>query len=115
MDFTDATLPIMKYLSGFEEFKSVRAYKIYSSDPLPCLMVKQTGNTTIQLLVRADSDIEALDLLQMVGNDLKRNFASVDGINILDIDFQSTPLPDIDEDTQKYEAWCYMNIKYFES
>lgn len=117
MDYLDSTNPIRRFLSQSfdEEFASIQSFKIDSDTPLPCLLVKTIGRQTIQLLVRAENDIEALQLCTDVGNYLKRNFADIEKINVFDIDFQTVPIPDVDEKTKKDEAWCYMRISYFES
>lgn len=117
MDFVDASSSIRKYLKAafFDDFKSFRTWKIEAAAPLPCLLIKTIGKNTIQLLVRSESDIEALDKCTTVGNYLKRNFSGVSGVNIFDMDFQMPPIPNVDEETGKNEAWCYMQIDYFES
>lgn len=116
MDFKNATLPLVQYFQrSLDIFPSIRAYKLDSDVLLPALMIKQVDDTTIQIIVRSNDDIEALELCEFVGNDLKRNFARVTGINIFDIDFQSTPIPDLDEETDDPEAWCYLSINYFEN
>lgn len=117
MDFVDPTTMLVKFFkNSFEDqIKSFRSFKIESGVELPCLKVKTVGNSTIQLLVRADGDIEAAAICTEVANYLKRNHASVEGVNIFDAKFQTIVQPDFDEDTKKPEAWCYMNINYFES
>ncbi|GBD73723.1 putative uncharacterized protein [Tetragenococcus halophilus subsp. halophilus] len=116
MDFVNATLPLVHFFDEtLDLFQSVRANKLDSDAPLPALMIKQVNRTTIQIIVRSDDDIEAMNLCEFIGNDIKRNFDRVKGINIFDIDFQTTPTPDLDEETDKPECWCYLDIKYFEN
>lgn len=117
MDYIDAASSIKDFLKAafFDDFKAFRVWKIEAKAPLPCLMVKTIGRGTIQILVRSENDVEALEKCTEVGNYLKRNFADIDEINVFDIDFQMPPLPDVDETSGKDEAWCYMRINYFEN
>lgn len=117
MDYKDASSSIRNYLKAAfsDEFKAFRTWKIEASAPLPCLLIKTVGKSTIQLLVRSEDDIEALEKCTEIGNYLKRNFSSIEGINVFNIDFQMPPIPDVDDKTGKNEAWCYMSINYFES
>lgn len=117
MDFVDASGSIRSFLKAAfnDEFESYRTWKIEEKAPLPCLLVKTVGKNTIQLLIRSDNDIEALEKCTEVGNYLKRNFAYVDGVNLFDADFQTAPIPDVDDVSGKDEAWCYMRINYFEN
>ncbi|MFM2488859.1 hypothetical protein ABW365_12430 [Enterococcus avium] len=50
-----------------------------------------------------------------VGNYLKRNFSDIEGVNVFDVDFQMSPVPNVDDVSKKDEAWCYMYINYFEN
>ncbi|MGM0215067.1 hypothetical protein [Enterococcus sp. AZ109] len=117
MDYVDASSNIRNYLKAAfsDEFKAFRTWKIEAGAPLPCLLVKTIGKSTIQLIVRSKDDVEALVKCTEVGNYLKRNFADIEGVNVFDIDFQMPPIPNVDEDSGKDEAWCYMNINYFEN
>lgn len=117
MDYVDASGSVMQFLEAAfsDDFRSFRSWKIEAKAMLPCLLVKTIGKGSIQLLVRADDDIEALEKCTEVGNYLKRNFADIDEVNIFDIDFQMPPIPNVDDETGKNEAWCYMRISYFES
>ncbi|MDT2759270.1 hypothetical protein [Enterococcus xiangfangensis] len=117
MDYVDASGSIRDFLKAtfFDDFNSFRTWKIEARAPLPCLLVKTAGKSTVQLLVRSESDIEAFEKCVEVGNYLKRNFAYIEGVNVFDIDFQMPPIPDVDEASGKNEAWCYMRITYFES
>ncbi|MGG5376068.1 hypothetical protein IGI57_002576 [Enterococcus sp. DIV0213j] len=117
MEFVDSSSSISQFLAASfsEEFKSFRVWKMEERVELPCLLIKTVGKNTVQLVVRADSDIEALEKCTEIGNYLKRNFSDVEGINIFDIDFQTTPTPNVDEITGKDEAWCYLRINYFEN
>ncbi|MFC0275586.1 hypothetical protein ACFFH2_02570 [Enterococcus devriesei] len=117
MDYVDASGSIREFLKAafFDDFKSFRTWKIEAQTPLPCLLVKTIGKSTIQLLVRSESDIEALEKCTEVGNYLKRNFSDVSDVNIFDADFQMPPIPTHDDDSGKEEAWCYMQVIYFES
>lgn len=117
MDYVDASGSIHGFLkAAFEdEFKSFRIWKIEAGAELPCLLVKTIGKGSLQLLVRSDDDVEALTKCTEVGNFLKRNFADIEGVNVFDVDFQMPPTPDVDDQSKKNEAWCYMRISYFEN
>ena len=100
MDFVDASSSIRDFLKAafFEDFNSFRTWKIEATAPLPCLLV-----------------IEALEKCTEIGNYLKRNFSDIAGVNVFDIDFQMSPVPNVDDVSKKDEAWCYMYINYFEN
>ncbi|MGX7252709.1 hypothetical protein [Enterococcus raffinosus] len=117
MDFVDASSSIREFLKAafFDGFESFRIWKIEATAPLPCLLIKTIGKNTIQLLVRSESDIEALEKCTDVGNYLKRNFSDIEGVNVFDVDFQMSPVPNVDDVSRKDEAWCYMYINYFEN
>ena len=117
MDYVDASISIRKFIkAAFEDdFKSFRVSKIEAGAELPCLLVKTICKGSLQLLVRSENDIEALTKCTEVGNYLKRNFADIASVNVFDIDFQMPPIPDIDDQSKKNEAWCYMRISYFEN
>ena len=117
MDFIDPTMPIIGYLerSFGDQAKSFRSFKAEAGAPLPCVRVKTVGASTVQLIVRADEDVEAFELCTEIANYLKRNGHQIDGINIFDISLQTPIYPSVDEDTHKDEAWCYLSINYFEN
>jgi hypothetical protein len=108
MDYVDASSSIHGFLkAAFEdEFKSFRIWKIEAGAELPCLLVKPIGKGSLQLLVRSDDDVEALTKCTEVG---------IEGVNVFDVDFQMPPTPDVDDQSKKNEAWCYMRISYFEN
>lgn len=117
MDFVDATLPIVSFLKPIfkEEIKTIRPFKLDKTVKKPALQVKPVGKSTIQLLVRDDNDINALNVCTDVANYLQRNHAEIDGINVFDMKLTTPIYPDMDEETKIPEAWCYMSINYFES
>lgn len=117
MDFIDPAMPVLSYLerSFSDKAKSFRAFKTEAGAPLPSVRVKTVGSSTLQLIVRADDDIEAFTLCTEFANYLKRNGNQIDGINIFDLRLQTPIYPSIDEDTKKDEAWCYLSINYFEN
>lgn len=117
MDYVDPSIAIRKFckLAFTDEFKSFKTNKLNTSDPLPALMVRATGKTTLQLLVRSEDEIEAVDLCTLLANFLCRNHASIDDVNVFDISLQTPVWADVDEETKKPEGWCYLNINYFEN
>lgn len=137
MDYVDCTSPVMRMLQAAfsDEIKSFRAYKCESGAALPCLIVRQVSSNTLQLSMIAEGDakgdvkgdakgdvkgdiqgdIQAIELLINVGNFLKMNQEAIEGVTMKSIAFQTTPIPDYDEDTEKPGAWCYMRIDYLEN
>lgn len=117
MDYVDCTVPVMRMLqAAFKgEIKSFRAYKRESGAALPCLIVRQVSSNTLQLSMIAEDDIQAIELLIDIGNFLKMNQEAIEGVTMKSIAFQTTPIPDYDEDTEKPGAWCYMRIDYLEN
>jgi hypothetical protein len=82
------------------------------------MLIKNSGGvdyTRLQLLCRADGASEAMSRLIVSMNILTQYAANIDGLRVQWCEKESAPVPDIDEDTGKPEAWCYMALYHLES
>lgn len=117
IDYVDPIPPVRRLLDSYME-ERVYGNQFPSSPVLPAVLVRNTGGndyTRIQLLVRADDDIQAMSILIKAMNTLERYTAHITGIRVIWIEKESNPLPDRDEDTGKPEAWAYMRMEHLEA
>lgn len=84
---------------------------------LPAVLVKTAGGSgsyRIQLLSRANDDITAMKNLIDVMNFFERNGQNMTGIRVKWVGRESNPIPSVDTDSGKPEAWCYMTVEAME-
>jgi hypothetical protein len=116
MEYIDPIPPVMRLLKEYVPF---RVYGNRFSNPeLPALLVRSMGGTDyyrIQLVCRSDSDISAMSGLIQAMNTLEREGQYIKGLRVLWVERESNPIHDIDPDTRKPEAWCYMRLEAMES
>lgn len=117
INYVDPIPPLIKLAKNYI---NVRVYgNILPPNPtLPCLLIRNAGGTDftrIQLLARSTSDIESMKVLISAMNTLIRNAAYIQGLRVIDIQKESNPIPSVDDDTGKPEAWCYLRMEHFES
>ncbi|KAB2328995.1 hypothetical protein F7731_23555 [Cytobacillus depressus] len=116
MDYVDPIPPVIQML------KPLFTQRIYGNlfppnIAMPAILIRNAGGngyTRLQILVRANSDIDAMQLLIDVMNTLERNASSIQ-LRGAWIEKESNPLPDRDEVTGKYEAWAYMRMEHLEA
>ena len=116
IDYVDPIPPVVKLLSSLFDEK-VYGNTMPNNPALPCILVRNMGGTDytrLQLLVRGRSDIEAMVLCINAMNDLRR-FASRIQLRGVWIEKETNPISDIDEDTKRPEAWCYLRMEHLES
>lgn len=117
VDFVDPVPPIIRlYKSHLKE--SVYGNTFPTGYRLPALLVKQAGGDgyfRIQLIARADKDYEAMNLLIRAMNVLENHASYLDGLRVIWVQKESNPIPGVDDDTGKPEAWCYMSVDAFEA
>ena len=116
IDYVDPIPPVIQML---KPFFSARIYGNFFPDnpPVPAVLIKNAGGfgyTRLQILVRDDSDINAMNLLIDVINTLERN-ASFIKLRGTWIQKESNPISGYDKDAMKYEAWCYMSMEHLEA
>ena len=115
IEYTDPIPPIIRLLDTFME---PRVYGNTFGTTLPAVLVKSAGGTDftrIQIIARSNSDIDSMRLCIQAMNILERYSGSITGIRVLWVDRESNPIPSVDEDTGKPEAWCYMRLEHIEA
>ncbi|WP_153465129.1 hypothetical protein [Sediminibacillus terrae] len=73
-----------------------------------------TGYSRIQVISRAESDIDAELNMAKAINLLERYAYLMEGIRVISCIRDSNPIPSIDDDTGKPEFWCYMRLEHLE-
>lgn len=121
IEYKDPIPPILKLLiPSFQK----RGISIYGSSfpttnvKYPAVVIRTAGGIDyyrIQLWSRANNDIQAMTALIDVMNDLEKNAQYIQGLMIKWCQRESNPIPDVDEDTGLFEAWCYMRLEAYES
>ncbi len=112
--------PIPPILQLFETYLDIGIHgNTFGSSPsLPALLVRNAGGTNytrVQLIARAEKDFEAMGHLIQAMNLLERHASQISGLNVVWCEREANPIPDIDQDTQKPEAWCYMRLEHIEA
>lgn len=98
----------------------IRVYgnRFPSNAELPALMVRSAGGTDytrLQLIARSNSDSEAMGIVINALNRLESNAPFLSGIRVIWAERESIPVPDVDEDTGKPEAWGYLRLEHLEA
>jgi hypothetical protein len=117
IDYKDPIPPIVQFFSSRLEM-GVHGNTFGSSPSLPALTVRNAGGTNytrVQLTCRAEKDYEAMDGLIRAMNLLERNSSQIRGLQTVWCSREANPVPDVDLDTQKPEAWCYMRLEHLEA
>lgn len=84
---------------------------------LPAVLVRTAGGNgsyRLQLLSRANDDITAMKNLIDCMNYLQQYGQNMTGIRVKWVSRESNPIPSVDTDSGKPEAWCYMNVEAIE-
>lgn len=95
-----------------------RGYSFDQSITYPCVMVRTVGgtdNTRIQLIVRANSEGEAMEACINSANTLEQDAQYMDGVVSFGITMDSKPIITYSSDDNKPEAWCYLTLDHLES
>ncbi|MBO0962342.1 hypothetical protein J1P26_21805 [Neobacillus sp. MM2021_6] len=116
IDYKDPIPPVINFFSlrGVNVFGNT----FPTNAKLPALLVRNSGGTDytrIQLIYRADKDYEAMGGLIGAMNLLERYASSIAGLQVVWCEREANPMPDVDQDTQKPEAWCYMRLEHLEA
>lgn len=115
IDYVDPIPPVLKMLKPF--FKERIYGNLFPQNvSVPAILIRNAGGneyTRLQVLVRGNNDVDVMRLLIQVVNVLERNASSIDLRGVW-IEKETNPLPDIDEDTRKPEAWVYMRMEHIE-
>jgi len=85
---------------------------------LPSIIIRTTGGIDayrIQLLSRANDDITAMNSLVDVMNYLVGYGQWIPGIRVKWVQRESLPIPSVDQDSGKPEAWCYIRLEALET
>lgn len=116
IDYVDPIPPVRKFLSNLIP-ERVYGNTFPSTVALPAVLVRNMGGTDytrLQLLVRANDDITAMQTLIRAMNSLERYGSQIQGLRVIWIEREAAPISDTDEDTHKPEAWCYMRMEHLE-
>ena len=116
IDYVDPIPPVVSFLNRVMGFR-VYGNTMPSNPVLPSLVVRSAGGngyTRLQLIVRANDDVTAMATLIRSMNELERNGAEINLAGCW-IERESNPLPSVDNDTGKPEAWAYMRMEHLEA
>lgn len=116
MKYVDVIPPLIKLIKNFFDF---RIYgNMFPPDAvLPSVMIRTAGGngyTRLQIIARAHTAQEAMNNLIAFMNQLE-SLSSIPGVQTIWIEREQNPMPDMDEDTQKPEAWVYMRLEHLEA
>jgi hypothetical protein len=117
MEYVDPIPPIIRFMKPYLPYR-IYGNRFASNPELPSLLVRSMGGTDyyrIQLVCRSDSDISAMSGLIQAMNLLERDAQYIQGLRVLWAERESNPIHDIDSDTGKPEAWCYIRLEAMES
>jgi hypothetical protein len=117
IDYVDPIPPVLNLLASISDI-NVFGNTFSKSPKLPALLVRNAGGTDytrIQLICRADQDYEAMNGLISAMNMLERYASNLIGLQVVWCERETNPIPDIDQDTKKPEAWCYMRLEHLEA
>jgi hypothetical protein len=116
--YVDPVPPAIRLLKAhFDSRLRIYGNTFPSNIALPALLVKQAGGTDyyrLQLLSRANDDITAMTFLIEAMNYLLMYGQFMTGIRVKWVSRESNPIPSVDTDSGKPEAWCYLNIEAME-
>lgn len=118
IDYVDPVPPVIRFFKLYVPDIKPYGTTIPATATLPCLLIKNAGGngyTRLQLLVRADTDAQAMSGLIRSMNAIERYAANIDTLSVEWCEKDSGPFPDVDMDTSKPEAWCYMKLKHLEA
>ncbi|PEE20740.1 hypothetical protein CON95_26965 [Bacillus toyonensis] len=74
------------------------------------------GYTRLQLIARSENDdIVAMNLAIAAMNTLEKYISDVKGLQVIWCERTSNPVPFTDRESNKEEAWCYMNLEHLGS
>ena len=116
IDYIDPIPPVVRFLNNVMD-ERVYGNRMPNNSTLPVLVVKSAGGagyTRLQVIARANDDVTAMQLLIKVVNLLER-YGSEIALAGCWIERESNPMPSVDEDTGKPEAWCYLRMEHFEA
>lgn len=119
IEYKDPIPPILNLLfGGFSDRFAIYGNLFPTNVELPGVLVRQVGGAgyyRIQLISRANSDIEAMGILIEVMNYLEQYAQFIRDLRVLWCGKESNPISATDEDTGLPEAWCYMRLEAAES
>jgi hypothetical protein len=117
--FVDPIPSAVQFLhAAFSEEINIYGNTFPSTIVLPALLIRQAGGNDgyrLQFLSRANDDITSMMNLIKVINYFEQYGNQMPGIRVKWISRESNPIPSMDTDSGKPEAWCYMNIEALEA
>lgn len=119
IQYVDPIPPAIRLLNrAFQGRVYIYGNMFPSTVRLPAVLIKQAGGNgsyRLQLLSRANDDITAMQNLINCMNYIEQYGQSMTGIRVKWVSRESNPIPSIDTDSGKPEAWCYMNVEALEA
>lgn len=119
INYVDPVPPVIRLLNAaFSNRFSIYGNTFPSTVRLPALLVKTAGGLgsyRIQLLSRANDDLTAMRNLIDAMNYMVRHGQNMTGIRVQWVSIDSNPIPSVDTDSGKPEAWCYINVEALEA
>lgn len=118
IEYVDPIPSVVRFLTALLPDIKVFGNTFPQSPALPSLLVRNAGGngyTRLQLICRAEKDYEAMQGLIQAMNTLSRAVSQIQGLRVQWCVPESNPIPTIDTDTRKPEAWCYMRLEHIEA
>lgn len=119
VNYVDPIPPIISLLNvRYKNKLTIYGNTFPSTARLPALLVRTAGGNgsyRIQFLSRANDDITAMKNLIEVTNYFESYGQYTAGIRVTWVARESNPIPSVDTDSGKPEAWCYMLVEAVEA
>lgn len=118
IDYVDPIPPVLNFFKVYMPDIKFYGNTIPVGVTLPVVAIKNAGGsnyTRLQLLARADSVVQATQVLIRAMNTLERCAGNIQGLDVTWCQHETAPLPDMDDDTGKPESWCYMKLDNIEA
>lgn len=116
LEYVDPIPPVRKMLVGMMSEK-IYGNTFPSNVVLPAVLIRNVGGTDynrLQLLVRANDDITAMQTLIRAMNLIINNASDI-ALRGAWAEKEINPISATDEDTGKPEAWCYVRLEHLEA
>ncbi|MGE7191761.1 hypothetical protein [Lysinibacillus fusiformis] len=117
--YVDPIPSVIRFLTvPFAEELHIYGNMFPNTVQLPALLIRQAGGNNsfrLQFISRANDDITAMSNLIMAMNYFEQYGYQMQGIRAEWISRESNPIPSVDTDSGKPEAWCYINVEAMEA
>jgi hypothetical protein len=114
IEYQDPVIPLVQFFKRY--LPEIHVYGNMLNEPrYPALMVRVAGGigfSRIQLLVRAEKDYEAMQYLIQAMNKLQKDASVITSLPGSWCEKEGNPIPSVDTDTGKPEAWVYLRLEH---